>query len=124
MMGIADPFRVAVSGAGAAVARLDRILTAIEQLAVGIKTIEAEMRGLRADIGAVNANIDDLRASVDHLGSGVGGIRDATVSLDHKIDEVSGTLHTIDALARSIPGARRRARLHTSKPQVAPIDPA
>jgi ABC-type transporter Mla subunit MlaD len=109
-MDITTPLRVVVSGAGAAADRIDRILRSIEVLAVSIKAIEADMRGMRADLREVIEGVDELRTAVEALDGSVGGIRDATLSLDRRVVELGDTLVHVDTLARSLSRISRRGR--------------
>ncbi len=129
-MRIADPLRsvqwpvqAAWNGAGAIISRLDRVLSAIEQLAGSITSIEDDMRGMRRDIAEVVVHIDALRESVLDLHGAVGGIRDATTSLDGQVDDLAESLQHLDALARSFKLLNRRALGARREREQAPIAP-
>ena len=115
-MGLTTPLRVVVAQAGHAVDRIDRILSAIEALAVSIRQIEGDMRGMRSDLREVIGALDGLRDSVHGLDGAVTGIRDATVGLETRVDDLQDTLKHVDALARSVPRVRRRAE-RASRPE-------
>lgn len=121
-MGLTTPLRVVVAGAGSAVDRIDRILNAIEALAVSIKSIEADMRGMRSDLREVIDGVEGLRGSVLALDGAVSGIRDATVGLETRVDDLQDTLAHVDALARSVPRVRRRAA--RAREASGPVNPA
>lgn len=106
-MGIASPAVAAMRGLGAAVDRLDRILSSLETLGGSIASIEKDMRGMRGDLQKAVDGIDALRGDVRSLEGSVTGIRDATVSLENKVDELGGSLKRIDAL---VPRITRRSR--------------
>ena len=124
-MGITTPVRVVVTGAGAAIDRVDRILSAIEVLAASISRIEHDMRGMRSDLREVIDGLDGLRSSVGALDGSVSGIREATVSLDVRVDELQDSLVHVDALVQSLPRVRRRvARARQNGAAPAPVETA
>lgn len=104
------PARAVWSGAGAFAERLDRVLSAVEQLARSIKSIEDDMRGMRSDLREVNEGIEGLRTTVVHLEGWVAGIRDATVAIDGRVDGLERTLEAVDELARSVPRFGRKQK--------------
>ena len=107
-MGLTTPVRVVVTGAGAAIDRVDRILSAVEVLAASIGRIEQDMRGMRSDLREAIDGINRLRDSVGALDGSVLGIRDATVSLDDRVVELQDSLVHVDALVQSLPRVKRR----------------
>jgi outer membrane murein-binding lipoprotein Lpp len=106
-MGIASPAAAAVRGFGAAIDRLDRILSSLETVGGSIASMERDMRGMRNDLQSAVASIEALRGDVRGLDGSVQGIREATESLEAKVDELGGSLKRIDAL---VPRITRRAR--------------
>jgi hypothetical protein len=123
-MGITTPLRVVVSGAGAAVDRIDGILSAVEVLAVSIRSIEKDMRGMRSDLREVIDGVAELKRSVDGLDGSVAGIRETTASLDARVVDVQDSLTHVDALARSVPRIGRRAARARQSATVVPVVPA
>ena len=62
------------------------------------------------------AGIDALRGDVRSLEGSVTGIRDATMSLENKVDELGSSLKRIDAL---VPRITRRSRQLARGPNAA-----
>ena len=110
-MGLPSPVTAAVRGVGATVDRLDRILCSLETLGASMASIERDMRGMRAELQEAVAGIEALRGDVRNLDGSVGGIRDATVSLEEHVISLGGSLRRIDALVPRI-GRRARAGQH------------
>src|SRR4051794_35298631 len=113
-MGLPTPLGALDRPVREAIRRLDRILTSLESLGGSIKTIETEMRGMRSDLKDVIVVLEGVRADVSKLDGSVGGIRDATVSLehqviglDHHLQGVGKTLRRVDSM---VPRLTRRAR--------------
>ena len=106
-MGLATPAVAAVRGLGAAVDRLDRILSSLETLGGSIASIEQDMRGMRSDLREAIDGIEALRDDVRSLEGSVTGIRDATMSLESRVDELGVSLKRIDSL---VPRLSRRSR--------------
>ena len=106
-MSLASPVTAAVRGVGATVDRLDRILCSLETLGGSIASIERDMRGVRRDLQETVAGIEALRDDVRRLDGSVGGIRDATVSLEEQVVSLGHSLRRIDSL---VPRLSRRAR--------------
>lgn len=133
-MGIASPLqtverpvRAILGGAGAAVDRIDRILTAVEHLAVSIKAIEHEMRGMRGDVQELGAEVRGLRndlTAVDRRVADIAGTMhgiDASVDdLEGRLDSMAKSLRRIDAIARSVPRLGRRARTVGAEHDITP----
>jgi hypothetical protein len=122
-MGLTTPLRVVVSSAGAAVDRIDRILSSLEVLALSIKSIEKDMRGMRSDLREVIDGVTELRHSVEGLDGSVEAIRATTRSLDARVIEVQDSLTHVDALARSVPRIGRRAARARESSTVVPVIP-
>lgn len=111
--------RVPATAAGqvlAVVARIDRVLRSVEELAVGVGRLEAEMRGMRSDVRAVTGRVDLLREEFAHvadevhaigatttqMGTNVEPLGGLAAALDEHLDEMSASLRRIDGLASRI----------------------
>lgn len=114
-MGFPSPVTVAVRGVGAAVDRLDRILSSLETLGGSMASIERDMRLMRQDIQAAVDGIDALRGDVRQLDASVGGIRDTTRALEEHVIELRGSLKRIDSL---VPRLGRRSRQQQPQPSL------
>ncbi len=111
-MGLGSPVQSAVRSAGAAVDRLDRILSSLETLGGSIASIEHDMRGMRKELQQAVEGIECLRRDVQGLDGSVAGIETATVSLQGEVVKLGKSLKRIDAL---VPRIGRRARAeHTA----------
>ena len=97
----------AVRGVGAAVDRLDRILSSLETLGGSIASIERDMRGMRDDLQQAVAGIEALRGDVRSLEGSVTGIREATTALQDEVVLLGKSLKRIDSL---VPRLSRRSR--------------
>ena len=102
-----------VNGAArGAVGGVDRLISAVEGLAGGIASIEREMKGMRRDMAKVIESVEGLRADL----AGFDDVRDATVSMDQGVKELSSGLDGLNALLDRYPrllgqrSAERRAR--------------
>ena len=111
-MGLATPLQGAVRSAGAAVDRLDRILSSLETLGGSIASIEHDMRFMRKELQQAVEGIESLRGDVQGLNGSVGGIEGATTALQGEVINLGKSLKRIDAL---VPRLGRRARAdHTA----------
>jgi methyl-accepting chemotaxis protein len=106
-MGLTSPVTAAVRSAGAAVDRLDRILSSLETLGGSIASIEHDMRLMRKDIQAAVAGIEHLRSDVRGLDGSIVGIREATERLEDQVSSLGKSLKRIDSL---VPRLTRRSR--------------
>lgn len=115
-MGLTSPVQAAVRSAGAAVDRLDRILSSLETLGGSIASIERDMRLMRKDIQAAVAGIQDLRSDVRGLDGNIDGIRLATERLEGEVQTLGKALKRLDAI---LPRITRRARQASRDEQAA-----
>jgi methyl-accepting chemotaxis protein len=113
---VLSPVR-AVAAVGSAVARLQRALDHLDDMADGVANMEREMRGMRADLADVIGELEGVRGgvgllgtSVDAMSDGVGGIRSATETLDSRVGNLNKSIENIDALASRFSrfGGRRK----------------
>ena len=100
------------NAARGAIGGVDRLISAVEGLAEGISSIEREMKGMRRDISEVIAQVEGLRADLD----GFDDVREATVSMDRGVKELSQSLDGVNNLLDRYPrllggkAAEKRAR--------------
>jgi archaellum component FlaC len=110
-MGLVTPVSGVVRSVGAAVDRLDRILSSLETLGGSIASIEHDMRGMRSELREAITGIDALRGDVQNMDGSVDGIREATVGLQSQLEGLGKSLKRIDAL---VPRLRRSRAEHTA----------
>lgn len=96
--GVVAVVKAVVTVPVAVVGRLDRALHDLSDVATGVGAMHGEFVGMRKDIDELNDGVQALRQEVAGLGGSVGGIRDATVHIDGKIDGVTTSLASVDAL--------------------------
>lgn len=100
------------SAARGALGGVDRLISAVGGLAEGITSIEREMKGMRRDMRRVIDSVEGLRADL----AGFEDVRDATVSMDNGVKELSSSLDGVNALFARYPrltgrtASERRAR--------------
>lgn len=89
-------------------------LVNLDEMTRGVASMEVEMQGMRQHLVDVITVLEGVNGGVAGMSDSVGGIRDATVSLDSQIDGLQDSLKNIDILAARLtrfPGGRRARAL-------------
>lgn len=94
------------------IASAEKALANVETMSNGVVEMQDDMRKMRDSLVEVIGVLQAVDSGVDGMGGAVGGIRDATVSLDSKIETLQASLVNIDLLAARLTrfGGARRAR--------------
>ena len=106
------PVRLLTS-AGHAVARLQRTLDHLDDMAEGVTAMEREMRGMRADLAEVIGELEgiqDLNAQLHAIGDSVVDMNGGVATMGTSVESLNGSIGNIDAVAARFArlGGRRK----------------
>lgn len=92
----------ALASVGHAVARLQRTLDNLDDMADGVTQMEREMRGMRADLAEVIGELEgirDLNTQLHVIGDSVGEMNGGVATMGASVDSLNTSIDNIDALA-------------------------
>jgi hypothetical protein len=104
----------AVAAVGSAVARLQRTLDKLDDMADGVTAMEREMRGMRADLAEVIGELEgirDLNTRLLVIGDSVVEMNDGVSTMGASVASLNSSIDNIDHLAAKFArfGGRRKA---------------
>ena len=102
-----------VASVGHAVARLQRTLDKLDDMADGVTAMEREMRGMRADLAEVIGELEgirDLNTQLHVIGDSVVEMNNGVATMGTSVESLNESIENIDALAAKFArfGGRRK----------------
>jgi len=115
-----------VTAPGDLVARIERALTSLEEIAAGVSAMHGEFVGMRKDIVSLDRRVQGLRKDVQSVNAHFDTLIGHVGPISPRIDELAVSLESVQALADRVAWMGRRRPKDGSAPAVEalPTDPA
>jgi hypothetical protein len=97
-MGLGSVLSTATAPLNVARALTDAVRN-LDDIARGVGAMHGEFLGMRKDIHTLTDEIRGLRIDVNEMGTGVAGIHAACEQLDVRVEDLAGSLESVNVLA-------------------------